>query len=149
GAAIVIGLVGRLGEKRLTGSFVDGARDLLGVALVVGLARGIVVIMEQGMIVDTILHSAENSLGGLSELAFINLMFWIEVGMSFFVPSSSGPAVLSLPILGPLADYANVSRDLVFTFFQSANGLVNLIDPSFAVVIDGKAIARVSYDRWL
>src|SRR5690554_5206352 len=90
GAAIVIGLVGRLGEKRLTGSFVDGARDLLGVALVVGLARGIVVIMEQGMIADTILHSAENSLGGLSELAFINLMFWIEVGMSFFVPSSSG-----------------------------------------------------------
>ncbi|GGI93474.1 C4-dicarboxylate ABC transporter [Halopseudomonas pertucinogena] len=99
GAAIVIGLVGRLGEKRLTGSFVDGARDLLGVALVVGLARGIVVIMEQGMIADTILHSAENSLGGLSELAFINLMFWIEVGMSFFVPSSSGLAVLSMPSL--------------------------------------------------
>ncbi|NLC21562.1 MAG: YfcC family protein, partial [Halomonadaceae bacterium] len=104
GAAIVIGVVGRLGEKQLTGSFVDGARDLLGVALVVGLARGIVVIMEQGMIADTILHSAENSLGGLSELAFINLMFWIEVGMSFFVPSSSGLAVLSMPILAPLAD---------------------------------------------
>lgn len=149
GAAIVIGLVGRLGEKRLTGSFVDGARDLLGVALVVGLARGIVVIMEQGMIADTILHSAENSLGGLSELAFINLMFWIEVGMSFFVPSSSGLAVLSMPILAPLADFANVNRDLVVTAFQSANGLVNLINPTFAVVIGGLAIARVSYDRWL
>lgn len=149
GAAIIIGLVGRLGEKRLTGSFVDGARDLLGVALVVGLARGIVVIMEQGMIADTILHSAETSLGGLSELAFINLMFWIEVGMSFFVPSSSGLAVLSMPILAPLADFANVNRDLVVTAFQSANGLVNLINPTFAVVIGGLAIARVSYDRWL
>ena len=149
GAAIVIGVVGRLGEKQLTGSFVDGARDLLGVALVVGLARGIVVIMEQGMIADTILHSAENSLGGLSELAFINLMFWIEVGMSFFVPSSSGLAVLSMPILAPLADFANVNRDLVVTAFQSANGLVNLINPTFAVVIGGLAIARVSYDRWL
>ena len=149
GAAIIIGLVGRLGEKRLTGSFVDGARDLLGVALVVGLARGIVVIMEQGMIADTILHSAEASLGGLSELAFINLMFWIEVGMSFFVPSSSGLAVLSMPILAPLADFANVNRDLVVTAFQSANGLVNLINPTFAVVIGGLAIARVSYDRWL
>ena len=149
GAAIVIGVVGRLGEKRLTGSFVDGARDLLGVALVVGLARGIVVIMEQGMIADTILHSAENSLGGLSELAFINLMFWIEVGMSFFVPSSSGLAVLSMPILAPLADFASVNRDLVVTAFQSANGLVNLINPTFAVVIGGLAIARVSYDRWL
>ncbi|TVT30487.1 YfcC family protein [Marinobacter vinifirmus] len=149
GSAIVIGLIARLGEKKLTGSFVDGARDLLGVALVVGLARGIVVIMEQGMIADTILHSAETTLGGLPELAFINLMFWIEMGMSFFVPSSSGLAVLSMPILAPLADFANVGRDLVVTAYQSANGLVNLINPTFAVVIGGLAIARVSYDRWL
>ncbi|HHX33811.1 MAG TPA: YfcC family protein [Gammaproteobacteria bacterium] len=149
GAAIVIGVIGRLGEKKLTESFVDGARDLLGVALVVGLARGIVVIMEQGMIADTILNSAETTLGGLPELAFINLMFWIEVGMSFFVPSSSGLAVLSMPILAPLADFAHVDRALVVTAFQSANGLVNLINPTFAVVLGGLAIGRVSYDRWL
>ncbi len=149
GAAVVIGLVGRLGEKKLTGSFVDGARDLLGVALVVGLARGIVIIMEQGLIADTILHSAEQSLGSLGNLAFINLMFWIELGMSFFVPSSSGLAVLSMPILAPLADFAGVGRDLVVTAFQSANGLVNLINPTFAVVIGGLAIGRVSYDRWI
>lgn len=149
GSAIVIGIVARLGEKRLTGSFVDGARDLLGVALVVGLARGIVVIMEQGMIADTILHSAETTLGGLPELAFIHVMFWIEVGMSFFVPSSSGLAVLSMPILAPLGDFASVGRDLVVTAYQAANGLVNLINPTFAVVIGGLAIGRVSYDRWL
>ncbi len=149
GSAIVIGVVGRMGEKKLTGAFVDGARDLLGVALVVGLARGIVVIMEQGLIADTILHSAEQTLGGLGNLAFINLMFWIEIGMSFFVPSSSGLAVLSMPILAPLADFAGVGRDLVVTAFQSANGLVNLINPTFAVVIGGLAIGRVSYDRWL
>lgn len=149
GSAILIGMVARLGEKRLTGSFVDGARDLLGVALVVGLARGIVVIMEQGMIADTILHSAETTLGGLPELAFIHVMFWIEVGMSFFVPSSSGLAVLSMPILAPLGDFANVGRDLVVTAYQAANGLVNLINPTFAVVIGGLAIGRISYDRWL
>ena len=149
GAAIVTGIIARLGEKRLTGSFVDGARDLLGVALVIGLARGIVVIMENGLIADTILHSAESTLGGLGTLAFINVMFWIEVGMSFFVPSSSGLAVLSMPILAPLADFADVGRDLVVTAFQSANGLVNLINPTFAVVIGGLAIGRVSYDRWL
>ena len=149
GSAILIGLVARLGEKKLTSSFVDGARDLLGVALVVGLARGIVVIMDQGMIADTILHSAETTLGGLPKLAFINLMFWIEVGMSFFVPSSSGLAVLSMPILAPLADFASVGRDLVVTAYQSANGLVNLINPTFAVVVGGLAIGRVSYDRWI
>ncbi|MDP7151813.1 MAG: YfcC family protein, partial [Paracoccaceae bacterium] len=75
--------------------------------------------------------------------------FWIEIGMSFFVPSSSGLAVLSMPILAPLADFAGVGRDLVVTAYQSANGLVNLINPTFAVVIGGLAIGRISYDRWL
>ena len=149
GAAIVIGLIGRLGEKRLTGAFIDGARDLLGVALVIGLARGIVVVMENGLIADTILHASAQTLGEFSNIAFISSMFGIQVGMSFFVPSSSGLAVLSMPILAPLADFANVSRDLVVTAYQSANGLVNLINPTFAVVIGGLAIGRVPYDRWI
>ncbi|UXX85247.1 YfcC family protein [Roseovarius pelagicus] len=149
GMAIVVGLVARMGEKRLTSAFVDGAKDLLGVALVIGLARGIVVIMEQGLIADTILNSAADTLGGLSEVTFINLMLWIEIGMSFLVPSSSGLAVLSMPILAPLGDFANVSRDLVVTAYQSASGLVNLVTPTSAVVIGGLAIGRVSFDRWL
>ncbi len=69
--------------------------------------------------------------------------------MSFLVPSSSGLAVLSMPIMAPLADFANVGRDLVVTAYQSANGLVNLINPTFAVVIGGLAIGRVPYDRWI
>jgi len=149
GSAIVIGVIGRMGEKKLTGSFIDGARELLGVALVVGLARGIVVIMDNGLIADTILHSAEQTLAGLNDLVFINLMFWIQIGMSFFVPSSSGLAVLTMPILAPLADFAGVGRDLTVTAYQSANGLVNLINPTFAVVVGGLAIGRVSYDCWL
>jgi len=149
GAAILIGLIGRLGEKRLTGAFLDGARDLLGVALIIGLARGIVVVMENGRIADTILHASEQALGGLSDIAFVSTMFGIQVGMSFFVPSSSGLAVLSMPILAPLADFAEVGRELVVTAYQSANGLVNLINPTFAVVIGGLAIGRVPYDRWI
>lgn len=149
GMAIVVGVVARMGEKKLTSAFVEGAKDLLGVALVIGLARGIVVIMEQGLIADTILNSAADTLGGLSEIAFINLMLWIEIGMSFLVPSSSGLAVLSMPILAPLGDFASVSRDLVVTAYQSASGLVNLITPTSAVVIGGLAIGRVSFDRWL
>jgi uncharacterized ion transporter superfamily protein YfcC len=149
GMAILIGLIARMGEKRLTANFVDGARDLLGVALIIGLARGIVVIMEQGLIADTILNSAAETVGGLPELAFINLMFWIQVGMSFLVPSSSGLAVLSMPIMAPLADFAGVSRDLVVTAYQSASGLVNLVTPTSAVVIGGLAIGRVPYDRWI
>lgn len=148
-AAILTGLVARMGEKDFTARFVDGARDLLGVALIIGLARGIVVVMEQGLIADTILYGAAQAVGGLSDLAFINLMFWIEVAMSFLVPSSSGLAVLSMPILAPLADFAGVGRDLVVTAYQSASGIVNLVTPTSAVVIGGLAIGRVPFDRWI
>jgi uncharacterized ion transporter superfamily protein YfcC len=148
-AAIVIGIVARLGESKLVESFVNGARDLLGVALIIGLARGIVVIMDAGHITDTILNAAETSVAGLSQTAFILVIYWIEVGLSFFVPSTSGLAVLSMPILAPVADFAGVKRELVVTAFATASGMVNLITPTSAVVMGGLAIGRVPYERWL
>ncbi len=148
-SAILVGLITRPGEQQFVDAFVNGSRDLLGVALIIGLARGIVVIMDAGKITDTILHWAEVSVSGLSEVAFINVIYWIEVLLSFFVPSSSGLAVLSMPIMAPVADFANVGRELVVTAYQSANGLVNLINPTFAVVMGALAIGRVPYERWL
>ena len=82
-------------------------------------------------------------------MAVINVTYWLQVLMSFFVPSSSGLAVLSMPIMAPVADFAGVQRDLVVTAYQSANGLVNLVNPTFAVVMGGLAIGRVPYERWL
>lgn len=148
-SAILVGLIGWQGEEKFVDAFLNGARDLLGVALIIGLARGIVVIMEAGRISDTILHWAEVSVAGLSEVAFVNVIYWIEVGLSFFVPSSSGLAVLSMPILAPVADFAGVGRELVVTAYQSANGIVNLVNPTFAVVMGALAIGRVPYERWL
>lgn len=148
-SSIVIGGVAWMGEKNFTESFVDGARDLLGVALIIGIARGIVVVMDAGNMTDTILHSAENMVTGLSPIIFVNGVFAIEVALSFLVPSTSGLAVLSMPILAPLADFSGVDRALVVTAYQSASGLVNLITPTSAVVMGGLAIARVPYQRWL
>ncbi len=148
-AAIIIGIIARLGELKLVDAFVNGARDLLGVALIIGLARGIVIVMDAGKITDTILHAAETSVAGLSQTAFILVIYWIEVGMSFFVPSTSGLAVLSMPILAPVADFAGVPRELVVTAFATGSGMVNLITPTSAVVMGGLAIGRVPYERWL
>ncbi|GGB55721.1 C4-dicarboxylate ABC transporter [Roseibium aquae] len=148
-AAVLIGIVARLGEAKLVESFVNGARDLLGVALIIALARGIVVIMDAGHITDTILHAAETSVAGLSQTAFILVIYWTQVGLSFFVPSTSGLAVLSMPILAPVADFAGVKRELVVTAFATASGMVNLITPTSAVVMGGLAIGRVPYERWL
>jgi uncharacterized ion transporter superfamily protein YfcC len=148
-AAIVIGIVGRLGEPRLVEAFLAGARDLLGVALIIGLARGIVVVMDAGQITDTILHSAEVTVADLPGAAFISTIYLVELGLSFFVPSTSGLAVLSMPILAPVADFAEVPRSLVVTAFATASGWVNLITPTSAVVMGGLAIGRVPYQRWL
>jgi uncharacterized ion transporter superfamily protein YfcC len=148
-ASIVIGTLGWLGEKVFTNAFVEGARDLLGVALVIGLARGIVIIMDQGRITDTFLHTFEGWITGMSEVAFINALFGIEALMSFLVPSTSGLAVLSMPIMAPLSDFAGVSRDLAVTAFQTAIGITNLVAPTYAVVVGGLAIGRVPYNIWL
>ena len=148
-SSILIGVVAWISEHDFTESFVDGARDLLGVAIIIGIARGIVVVMDAGKMTDTILHAAEDLVSGLSSIIFINGVFGVEVVMSFFVPSTSGLAVLSMPILAPLADFSGVDRALVVTAYQSASGVVNLITPTSAVVMGGLAIARVPYQRWL
>jgi uncharacterized ion transporter superfamily protein YfcC len=147
--AILIGVVARMGESDFTSTFVDGARDLLGVALIIGVARGITVIMTNGLITDTVLNAAEQVVGGLGGVAFINLMYFLFLPLSFLIPSSSGLATVAMPIMAPLASFADVPPQLVVTAYQSANGLVNLVTPTSAVVMGGLAIARVPYGTYL
>jgi uncharacterized ion transporter superfamily protein YfcC len=147
--AVIIGLVGRLGETQLTTSFVDGARDLLGVALIIGIARGITVVMNNGNITDTILHWIENALGGTGTVAFLIIMFLLFLPLSFVIPSTSGLATLAMPIMVPLASFLGVSAALVVTSYQSASGVMNLVVPTSAVVMGGLAIARVPYGTYL
>ena len=149
GFAIIIGIVGRLGEAGISETFINGARDMLGVALVIGLARGISVIMSNGLIIDTILYWAESAVSGLGGVAFINLVQLLYLPLGFLIPSSSGLATVSMPIMAPLADSAGVDRSLIVTAYQSASGLLNLVNPTFAVVMGGLALGRVRYDRWL
>jgi uncharacterized ion transporter superfamily protein YfcC len=147
--SIIIGLVARMGEGELTSTFVDGSRELLGVALIIGIARGITVIMNNGQITDTVLHWAENALGDAGQTTFAVVMFLIFLPLSFLIPSSSGLATVAMPIMTPLAQFVDVPAELVVTAYQSASGLMNLFIPTSAVVMGGLAIARVPYDRYL
>ena len=147
--SVVIGLIGRLSETDLTDSFVGGARDLLGVALIIGIARGITVVMNNGGITDTVLHWAEQAVEGLGPVAFVVVVFLLFLPLSFLIPSSSGLATVSMPILTPLATFVSVEAALVVTAFQSASGLMNLFIPTSAVVMGGLAIARVPYGTYL
>jgi uncharacterized ion transporter superfamily protein YfcC len=147
--AIIIGVVARLGEGELTNSFVDGARDLLGVALIIGIARGITVIMNNGQITDTVMHWIENALGDKGDVTFLIVMFLLFLPLSLVIPSTSGLATLSMPIVAPLAGFIGVSAALVVTAYQSASGVMNLVVPTSAVVMGGLAIARVPYGTYL
>ena len=146
--AFVIGIVARMREPDLVNNFIDGARDMVGVALVVGLARGISVLMTNGMIIDTVLHWCEVALAPLGPVAFINVIYLLYLPLSFLIPSSSGLATVTMPIMAPLASFAGVPASLVVTAYQSASGLLNLFTPTFAVVAGGLMIGRVPFSTW-
>jgi len=148
-SSIIIGLVGGLSEEEITSSFVNGARDLLGVALIVGVSRGITIVMNAGNITATVLHLGENTLGQLSKSTFAIVTYIFYIPMSFLIPSTSGLATLSMPIMAPLGDFVGVARSVVVTAYQSASGIVNLITPTSAVVMGGLAIGRVPYNKWI
>ena len=138
-----------MGESNIANTFVSGARDMLGVALIIGVARGVSVIMTNGLIVDTVLYWAERALSGVGGVGFINVPHLLSLPLSFLIPSSSGLATVTMPIMAPLADFTSVDRSLVVTAFQSASGLLNLVNPTFPVVMGGLALGRVGYNTWL
>lgn len=129
--------------------FVGGARDLLAVALIIGFARGISVVMSDGMIMDTIIHYGELALTGVASWLLPALAFIVYLPLSVFIPSTSGLATASMPILAPLADFSGIERHLMVTAFATAEGVVNMIAPTVASVMGGLALAKVSYGLWL
>ena len=147
--SIVVGLIGGMGEKGVTDTVVSGAGDFIGVGLVIVLARGVTVIMNNSEITGTILNAMEQVVGDSSSWLFGGLMFLVNIPLAFLVPSSSGHAALAMSILAPLADFAGVPRSMVVTAYQSASGLVNLITPTSAVVMGGLALAKVRYDHYV
>ena len=146
---VVIGFIDGQREDEVAETFVAGCADLLGVALIIGVSRGITVLMNDGGITGTILHWGENALAGASAVTFTLLVYLIYLPLSVLIPSSSGLATLSVPILAPLGKFAGVGGALVVTAFQSASGLVNLITPTAAVVMGSLALGHVPYDRWI
>ncbi|CAL9449785.1 hypothetical protein SUDANB106_02444 [Streptomyces sp. enrichment culture] len=148
-AAVAVGLIGGLGEKGTVNGITAGAGEFVGAALIVALARGVTVIMNNAAVTDTILESLRGAVSGTSSAVFGVLVFLVNIPLAFFVPSSSGHAALAMPILAPLADFAGVGRALVVTAYQSASGWVNLVTPTSAVVMGGLALAKVRYDQYL
>jgi uncharacterized ion transporter superfamily protein YfcC len=148
-AAVLLGMFGGLGENRLTTTIAKGAGDFIYPALVIVLARGVTVIMTNAQITDTVLHSMEKAASGAASGVFAIVIFLVNLPLAFLIPSTSGHATLAMPILAPLADFADVSRSLVITAWNAASGWMNLWVPTTAVVMGGLALAKVGYDKYL
>ena len=125
-----------------------GAGDLFGVAFIIGIARGVTVIMADGLISDTMLYYASDLTTGMNKGIFINVMTCIYGGLSFFIPSSSGMAVLTMPIMAPLADTVGIGRDLIVNAYQYGMGLFYFINPT-GLILASLAIVKIGYDKWL
>ena len=135
-------------EHGFVDAFVDGADDMIGVALVIAVARGASVLMSQTVLDNYIIYNASNFLATLPEMAFVPLNYLLHVVLSVLVPSSSGLATLSTPIIAPVAANLGYSTDVAAMTIVAANGLVNLITPTCGAIMGGLALAKVDYSTW-
>ncbi len=146
--ALLIGFVAKINESDFVNAFSKGAGELLGVAFIVGIARGISILMKDGCISDTVLYNTSAITEGMNKGVFVNSLFFIYNGLSFFIPSSSGMAVLSMPIMSPLADTVGIGREIIVNAYLSGMGIFNIINPT-GLVLATLGIAKIGFDKWL
>lgn len=146
--SIVITIVNGYSEKEFVDTYVDGADDMIGVILVIAVARGASVLMAQTHLDNYIIYNATDMLAKLPEIAFVPLNYLLHIVLSILVPSSSGMATLSTPIITPLAANLGYSTEVAVMTIVSANGLVNLISPTCGAIMGGLALAKVDYSTW-
>lgn len=146
--AIIIAIINRQGEHGFVDAFIDGADDMIGVILVIAVARGASVLMAETSIDSFIIVNAAEGLRNLPEMVFVPLNYLLHVVLSVLVPSSSGLATLSTPIIAPVASNLGYSTEVAAMSIVAANGLVNLITPTCGAIMGGLALAKVDYSTW-
>ena len=147
--SIIISIVNGYGEKDFVDTFVDGADDMIGVILVIAVARGASVLMGQTHLDNYIIYNATEVLSKLPELLFVPLNYILHMLLSILVPSSSGLATLSTPIVVPLSVSLGYNPEVTIMTLVAANGLVNLIRPTCGAIMGGLALAKVEYPTWV
>lgn len=147
--AILIGIIGGLSEKQIVNTFITGAADMMSVVLVIALARGISVLMANTGLDVYVLDAAANALAGLSGVIFAPMSFLVYFGLSFLIPSTSGMATVSMPIMGPLAVKLGFSPEVMVMIFSAAIGVVNLFTPTSGAIMGGLALAKIEWTTWL
>ena len=147
--AIVIGIINGLSTNQIIDEFIAGARDILSVVLIVAVARGVYVLMSQTYLDNYIIYNVADMLKGTPVALFTPCNYILHLVLSVLVPSSSGLATISTPIMAPLAAQLGYSVETTIMTFVAANGLVNLITPTCGAIMGGLALAKVNYTTWV
>ncbi|KPU27353.1 C4-dicarboxylate ABC transporter permease [Caloranaerobacter sp. TR13] len=146
---IVGGFLGKLGPSKIAEEFVKGARSIVFGALVVGIARGILIVMEDGLIIDSIINGLALAIKNLPKSISVLGMYVVQVIINFFIPSGSGQAAATMPIMAPLADVIGVNRQVAVTAYQFGDGFTNSIIPTSAALMGVLSIAKIKYEKWV
>ena len=146
---LVCGLIAGFGANRIAEELMAGAKDILSAALVVGFASGIIVILQDGRVVDSILHAMQEGLDGTGPMASLSAMYGIQAVINFLIPSASAKAAITIPIMAPFADMVGVSRQAMVLAFQFGDGFTNMLTPTSGVLMAALAMARIPYEKWL
>lgn len=146
---ILVGIIGKLKPNNIADSFMEGVKEVIGGALIIGFAQAILVIFQDGKLMDSVLYYASSLLSHLSPSLNAVGMFFVQLFLNFLVPSGSGQAALTMPIMAPLSELVGVTRQTAVLAFQLGDGITNSIFPTAGVLIAGLAIAGIPYTKWL
>lgn len=133
----------------ITRLFLTGAGDILSAALIVGLAGGIIVILEEGQIIHTILHAMAGGMSEMEDVASVGIMYVIQTVINVVIPSGSAKAALTMPIMAPFSDLIGLSRQATVLAFQFGDGFTNMITPTSGVLIGVLGVAKIPYVKWV
>jgi uncharacterized ion transporter superfamily protein YfcC len=142
------GIAISLSANEITKQFLEGVKDFLSAALVVGLAGGIIIILSDGKIIDTIMYRMSSAMSGMGKIASVEIMYGIQTLMNLVITSASAKAALTMPIMAPFSDMIDVSRQATVLAFQFGDGFTNMITPASGVLIAVLGIARIPYNLW-
>ena len=146
---IICGIIAGFRSDRIVSELMAGAKDILSAALVVGFASGIIVILQDGKIIDSILHSMQEGLDGSGEVGSLSAMYGIQALINFVIPSATAKAAITIPIMAPFSDMVGVSRQAMVLAFQFGDGFTNMITPTSGVLVAALAMARIPYTEWV
>ena len=146
--AVASGISAGYSADRIAGEFVAGAKDIFSAALIIGFAAGIIVILKNGNVIDTMLAAMASALEDSGRAGALGTMYGIQTFINLFIPSASAKAAVTMPIMAPFSDMIGVSRQATVLAFQFGDGFTNMITPCSGVLLAVLSVAKIPYEKW-